>query len=204
MVRGDFIITSSEYIFRKKGTFYSALAILYVEVRCLRAYLVQSQRLIIFTVFTRRTKTKRQWCSGNMEPFQGSAGGSIPPWRNLFPIMTTLYPFSRLWASSYSFATSAHSLISYFSFLISFLCRKYCICSCVSVLGIWDPKNFFQISWSRVRFHNYLLWDTSETGWQASSETVCAIPICEVKQCFHDWWYGDSRFTIEGCMSTIS
>ena len=22
---------------------------------------------------------KRQWCSGNMEPFQGSAGGSIPP-----------------------------------------------------------------------------------------------------------------------------
>ena len=23
--------------------------------------------------------TERQWCSGNMEPFQGSAGGSIPP-----------------------------------------------------------------------------------------------------------------------------
>ena len=23
--------------------------------------------------------SSRQWCSGNMEPFQGSAGGSIPP-----------------------------------------------------------------------------------------------------------------------------
>jgi hypothetical protein len=24
-------------------------------------------------------RKERQWCSGNMEPFQGSAGGSIPP-----------------------------------------------------------------------------------------------------------------------------
>ncbi len=26
----------------------------------------------------------RQWCSGNMKPFQGLAGGSIPSWRILF------------------------------------------------------------------------------------------------------------------------
>ncbi len=26
-----------------------------------------------------RLFTKRQWCSGNMKPFQGLAGGSIPP-----------------------------------------------------------------------------------------------------------------------------
>ena len=34
----------------------------------------------VYVIFRPPEKdVKRQWCSGNMEPFQGSAGGSIPP-----------------------------------------------------------------------------------------------------------------------------
>ena len=42
--------------------------------------------------FLPRALTKRQWCSGNMKPFQGLAGGSIPPWRILF---TSIYKISQ-------------------------------------------------------------------------------------------------------------